>query len=91
MKAMTLWYSKTNLNRIGMWHYYRDKNNMIRVPHVDHKTCKQDIIEPPRLVTLNNVQTKMPNKIHEYLDLNYGKGKWKTELDCKKKGSRKCM
>ena len=91
--ALALWYSKTNRNRIGTWHYSRKKKkpNMITVPNYAVPPYHYRIIEPPRLVSMNGIQTKMPNNILGYLDKTFGKGKWEHELLCKKKDERKCV
>jgi len=91
--SMALWYSKTNHNRIGTWYYNRDRKrpNIIRVPNFATPLFDYRIIEPPRLVTINGVRTKMPNNIISYLDKTYGKGKWEHEILCKKKDYRKCI
>jgi len=73
--AMALLYSETNRNGIGMWRYYRDNKNPDMIVVVNYETPQYNyqIIEPPRLVSMNGLHTKMPNNVYGYLDKTFGK------------------
>ena len=93
LSSMSLLVSNTNNNGLGMWSYYRDpdKPDNIRVYNFATPPYDYRIIEPTRLVKMNGIKTKIPNKIYVYLNETFGKGKWENELLCKKKDLRKCI
>ena len=89
-KALAIQYSKLNTNGVGMWDYTVDSKKIFRVT-TRAPSYNVDIMVPPRLVSLNNVKTKMPHKPETYLNKTFGPGKWEHEMDCKKKDGKKCV
>lgn len=88
-------YSKVNHNGVGVWSYRMVKDKV----GVKHTTVKKenewdyDVINPPKQVNFNGIQTYVPNKPVEYVDQMYGEGTWRwRELLCKNvQTNNKCI
>ena len=87
-RALSLEFSKTNNNGLGMWDYVINSKKQFRVPTIA-PIYNSSTMLPPQMVVLNNVKVKMPHKPVEYLDITFKQ--WKHEKDCKKKKLRKCI
>eukprot|EP00111_Clytia_hemisphaerica_P005388 TCONS_00015557-protein len=90
-KRMSLEFSKTNGNGLGMWAYEIDSKNLFNFDESSSPKYDGSIMVPPKMVMLNNVKTKMPHDSVAYLNKTYKE--WKSEVDCKKKdgNARKCI
>ena len=84
-------FSNMNDNGIGFWSMRIVRNNMVRVPNNGSPDQPYSNIYPLRAVNFSGISTFVPNKPELYCDVQYGKGKWRKELTCKKMSYRKCV
>ena len=88
--------SKQNTQGLGLWSYRLMKGNSRKI-HIDFygfPDVDYGILNPPRAVTFEGVETFIMNDPVPLLDKEYGKGKWEFELSCKridKENAKVCL
>ena len=90
-QAFSLDWSKTNLNGLGFWSYWPVSEDVLTFRGSGTRKWGRDVIEPPRQIIFNGIQTYAPNNVEAFLDVKYGVGRWQNEYSCEKKYGRKCM
>ena len=87
-----LWvlYSSTNGNGLDIYPWFVEGGWVKYPPKFKGRFDKPyDIIFPLKPVTIDGVDTFMPNDPHKYCEYLYGKG-WEKEMTCKKVLRKKC-
>ena len=86
-KKMKIFYSNTNNNSIDVWPFKitldKQQRPWVKIHHWSAVAQPMINIFPLRNVQFEGTWTYVPRKPKEVLDLQYGKGYWEKEIDCK--------
>ncbi len=80
-----VYYNRVNRNFVDMWPYQVHEDH-IRIKSSLWKRQPVTNILPLKRDYFEGFEVSVPSQPEAALDLEYGKGNWKSELTCKKKG-----